>query len=134
MRFLSLFFADYRFHVVFATHSPLLLSDIPSPHVTLLNRNKDEGKCQVHRYDGNCKTFASNVFDLYRVSFFLSDGTVGAFAQGKVDKVLGKIFDKACRKKVEDFDENDRAVCRLIGDKAVGKYLQDWIESIGSLC
>lgn len=137
MRFLSLFFADYRFHVVFATHSPLLLSDIPSPHVTLLNRNKDEGKCQVHRYDGNCKTFASNVFDLYRDSFFLSDGTVGAFAQGKVDKVLGKIYDKVSRKdreKVEDFDDNDRAVSRLIGDKAVGKYLQDWIESIGFLC
>lgn len=81
-------------HIIFATHSPILLSDIPAGNVILLERTRgingaDRSKVRTIE---KTKAFASNIFDLYRDSFFFrTGGTMGAFAMSKVDALLKKL-------------------------------------------
>ena len=57
---------------ILATHSPLILSDIPSINVILLKNGKEENK--------NLNSFGGNIFELYNDSFFLYD-SIGKFSE-----------------------------------------------------
>ena len=98
-----------KFHVIYATHSPLILSDIPSGNIVAL-----EGVPMP-------QTFASNIFDLYRLNFFLENGTIGAFAAGKLNKVLDKINGGANDK----LDDDEKRTVQLIGDSRLKQYFMD---------
>ena len=84
-------------HIIFATHSPILLSDIPSGNVVFLEKS---GACIVAKNEDRRRTFAANVFDLYRDSFFMEHGTIGAFADIKVRVLLEKL--RSLRTQSED--------------------------------
>ena len=136
--FFETFMPNAKVHLIFASHSPILLSDIPKGNVVLLTRDKND-RISVASNESleRLNTFGANIFDLYRHSFFLEKGTVGAFAQGKIDGVIRKIFKRVTRDEssmIEGLDGRDRAVSRLVGDETVRKYLEGWIETIGSLC
>lgn len=67
-------------HIIFATHSAMILSDVPKGNVSFLRGGKEEG-LQLH------ETFGGNVYDLYRLGFFMRNGAVGAFAAEKIKSV-----------------------------------------------
>lgn len=103
---------DYQ--IVITSHSPLLLSDIPHCCSNFL-RIKD-GSTVNDRVNQN-ETFASNVFESYRNSFFLENGIIGEFAQEYIknlEKRLGNIDDES----VEDD-------ILLIGDRRLKIYLME---------
>ena len=100
-------------HVIFASHSPILLSDIPKGNVCFLPEKKMSKSARM-RHDNELarlhETFAANIYDLYRLPFFMKDGMTGRFSREKVkDLMSGKL----------GIDQ-----ITLIGDEMVRTYLE----------
>lgn len=115
-----------RAHLLFASHSPILLSDIPKSNVHFMFGDSRKRSRQQKELARLSDTFAANVFDLYRLSFFMNEGTVGKFASMKVNGMLRKV---SSRKKLFNdqytpvADEDLERVVKLIGDPFVRCYL-----------
>ena len=91
-----------KVNLLFATHSPFLLSDIPKQNIIFLDTYKEkdvevkEGKQKI----GNCRvvphnealskkqTFGANIHTLLSDSFFMEDGLMGEFAKGKINEII----------------------------------------------
>lgn len=67
-------------NVTLITHSPFVLSDIPSENIMFLSRNKEDV------LEGN--TFAANIHDLFNNTFFLPY-TVGELARKEISDIVG---------------------------------------------
>ncbi len=91
---------DITIHLIFATHSPFLLSDIPKTNIVFLDEynNSDHEVINGYQKSSNCKvvdglnnkknTFAANIHTLLRDSFFMDSGLMGEFAKDKIEKVI----------------------------------------------
>lgn len=125
--FLEAFFPEKSFHVVFASHSPMLVSDVPSGNVVYLDCADNEQRPE---------SFGANIFDLYKDGFFLKNGTVGAFAQKKIDDLVEKVFLIVSREKSNRNDlsitEDNRKLVDLMADKELARYLRTWLKVIDS--
>lgn len=106
------------FQIVMTTHSPILLSDIPSYYVNYL---KKEGKI-MSVVKNQPETFGANIFELYRYSFFMSNGLVGEFAQQKIRKIQSDIKDG-----VRPADDIEKEI-NMIGDRGIRAYLQTMLD------
>ena len=117
-----------------ATHSPMLLSDVPLWHDIILKR-RGEG-CDAYSVccgiEGNksdvglTNTFAANIFDLYRCPFFMENGTMGAFAASKVNALLQKFRlpgEKDVRHIEPDELKDDLKLAMLIGDPFISRLI-----------
>lgn len=111
--------------IIMATHSPIMLSDIPKCCTMCLTKDHtitDEQK----------ETFGNNVFELYRHFFLMTNGLVGKFAQEKIHN-LNNDIDSEIEKKEGDcnYSISDEKMLNLqiqvdmIGDVGLKKYLQD---------
>lgn len=76
--FFETFFPDRHVHIILSTHSPIILSDIPRNNVHFFGRKNDV------TVDHEPLTFAANIYDLYRDTFFLQNGPIGEFARQKL--------------------------------------------------
>lgn len=75
--------------VIFTTHDPLSLSDMPNKNVIYLKRS--ECVTEVLEIDDivrPSKTFGANITDLLADSFFISDGLIGDFSKGKIEEII----------------------------------------------
>lgn len=72
-------------NILFVTHSPFILSDIPSESVLRLSLDKD-GRTKA--YITNRETFGANIHDLLANDFFLKNGFMGEFAKRKINEVI----------------------------------------------
>lgn len=91
VEFLSDLFNDWEIQLVYTTHSPFVLSDIPKENIIFLRKNKETGKAEIANMDRE-KTFGANIYSLLSDSFFMEKGTIGEFAKEKIEWVL-KILD-----------------------------------------
>lgn len=94
-------FPESNIQFIFATHSPLFLSDIPIRHVIFLNEAKE-----VREENREC--FAANVYNLYKKSFFLNKSNIwihGTFAHHFIGKIQ------------EEFDEWEKDISKITDDK-----------------
>lgn len=83
-------FSNIDIQIIFATHSPIFLSDIPSEHVMYCKKGKIEKNMQI-------KSFGENIYRLYQNSFFLNkNNSIG---------ILGD-FSNECIKRWMDFLRN----------------------------
>lgn len=121
---------DCKVHLIFASHSPMLLSDIPIDNAVFLKRKyEDEANRQgafseqVHTLDtrfGYANSFGANVIDLLGKSFFMQSGTMGHFAKQKInDAVTGRLDDK-----------DARIVVGMIGDPLIRDIAKDMLEEL----
>lgn len=92
-------------NIIIVTHSPYVLSDIPRTNVLALRKNEVEP-------ESNLKTFGANIHDLLKNSFFLTEGSIGKFAQWEVSHILAciDVHRWANKKGV------DTRICPLIDD------------------
>lgn len=69
-------------HIIFATHSPFVLSDIPANNILCMQNGESlNSKLSI---DG---TFGANIYDLLQQKFFLESG-MGEFAQERVSAII----------------------------------------------
>ena len=83
-------FTQSEFQLLVTTHSPILLSDIPSDRVTCIDRDHSEFSFQPPKH----KTFGADIYTLFYDSFFMEKGSIGEFAKGKVNELINWLNDK----------------------------------------
>lgn len=82
--FLNNEFSKYNFEVILTTHSPYILTDIPSENIIFL----DNGKVK----EIEIKTFGQNIHSLLKNTFFL-DSTIGEFSLLLINKIYSKLVE-----------------------------------------
>lgn len=98
--------------IVLTTHSPILLSDILRQDIVLLKKEDRETIVEEqHR-----ETFATNIFELYRDSFFLEKGLMGLWAERKIKEIVEDIESGA------HLDTLAKRIS-MIGDPQIKNYL-----------
>ena len=121
--FFERFVPDVNVQLIFSTHSPLLLSDIPMDNVCCLRRKRN-GKTDAGslKRSGIRNTFAASIADLYLIPYFMNEGTTGEFATKKVNKLLSVV---RCAKgeTVGALSRKDKEVLELVGNRMLRKYL-----------
>ncbi len=108
-------------HLIYLTHSPFILSDVPTSNILRLN----DGEIKTN----NQQTFASNIHDLLANDFFLKNGSMGKFAEVEINKAIEWINEKKKSKENgtldltnSDFIENKKkykGVIELIGERVL---------------
>lgn len=109
---------DLHLHIIFASHSPMLMSDVPTGNVIFLD--KDNSSDDLNNTDW--KTFAGDVFEIYQKGFFLKKGSIGNFAVLKIHEVIEHI----AQDKITD---DDRKIIDMIGDGLISGYFNKIIEN-----
>lgn len=85
-----------NYQIILTTHSPIMLSDIPSEHIICMARDKNDlKKINVRKADFG---FASNIYDIMKSSFFM-EKYFGELASRFVDDLTRK-----CNELEEDID------------------------------
>lgn len=105
-----------NFQIIISTHSPILLSDIPKCCTNYLKQGPDNKTINVSKEEIG-ETFAANVFDLYRMSFFMEDGLVGKFAMKKIEDLNSRIDGGEIEGIINEI--------KMIGDERIQEYLID---------
>ena len=115
--FCEKFAKECSVHVIFMTHSPMLLSDIPIGNCVFLS--SIDGVTHVEDVTSDNKeglfanTFGANIFDMYYNPFFMKDGTIGKFASHKISNALKN-------KRAED-----AYIAQIVGDPFLRGMLLD---------
>lgn len=104
------------FQIIISTHSPILLSDIPKCCTNYLKQGPGKKTINVSKEEIG-ETFAANVFDLYRMSFFMENGLVGEFSRKKIKELNSKISKGGKRGIINEI--------KMIGDERIQEYLMD---------
>ena len=104
----------FNFQIIITSHSPILLSDIPS---CCTNRLRIEGETNN---EISTNTYASNVFDIYRDYLTTNGGLIGEFASKRLVEMQKKLEEK-------QLDEDTIMECKkeieLVGDARIRAYL-----------
>jgi hypothetical protein len=70
-------------NIIFTTHSPFILSDLPKENVIFLEKGK-----QVYPFEDRKQTFGANIHTLLSHGFFMKDGLMGEFAKEKIQSII----------------------------------------------
>ena len=98
--------------IIMTTHSPILLSDVAAQDTVLLEKKDGVTKLvEEHK-----ETFGTNIFELYKNSFFLRNGLMGEFATKEIEKIVEDI------EKSRNVDTLQKRI-RQIGDPQIRNYL-----------
>lgn len=103
-------------NICFVTHSPYILSDIPSSNIMFLDINPINGLAMPQEVKMN--TFGRNINDLLSNGFFMAEGLIGEYAQLQIQNVIDSLVK----------DENPKLSKRQILDtiNIIGEpYLQE---------
>jgi hypothetical protein len=113
-----------KIQIIFTTHSPISLSDIPSSHIIYLSKCK-EGLINASN-DLDLLTFGANVQKLMAHSFFMEKGAVGEFAQGRIQDLINLLNSD----KVDDDDYGELLKrLELIGEPLIVRKLREKLYS-----
>jgi len=80
-------------NIIFMTHSPFLLSDLPKENIIFLDTYKKEednqkvGNCKNVTKTTNINPFGANIHTLLSDGFFMDGGLMGEFAKGKIEEI-----------------------------------------------
>ena len=126
IKILPVIFKGKKIQIIFTTHDPLTLSDIPRQNVVFLDKNS-EGQTIIS--EQNIETFGANVNELLADSFFISDGLMGDFAKEKIkDLVLFLTFDAESsdeEQPIGSWDENSAwQLIEIVGEPVIKQRLQ----------
>ncbi|WP_185204783.1 AAA family ATPase [Chryseobacterium sp. C3] len=100
------------FNVILSTHSPFILSDIPSQNILKLKDGKPEPNDGIN-------SFAANIYDLLKDEFFLKNGAIGAYASKKIANILENNV----------IQQEDINIINLIGDPFLKGVISKQIEN-----
>jgi predicted ATP-binding protein involved in virulence len=91
--FISEKFSNRKVQIILTSHSPFILSDIPTNCLVLLKRQQEK-TIALKNLNDSLETFGANIHELFTDTFFLKDGLMGEFARHKIKELILEI-DKA---------------------------------------
>ena len=132
---LPLIFVNKKLQIIFTTHDPLTLSDIPHQNILFLGKGKKYTKVLTNKR----KTFGANISNLLADSFFLEDGLVGDFAKKKIEEVihvLNKMIENKNNNQHIDISEEEqqriRNLIRMVDEHIIqSKLIKMYNEAFG---
>ncbi len=126
--------------IIFTSHDPFSLSDLPSHNITYLHKNDGISRPLSRLEAGKKKSFGANITHLLEDSFFLGEGDdslVGEFAQEKINNVIGWINDEQKKKygdpnyKVSnEIFEDNKKVISLIDEPILQIKLAEMLDEL----
>lgn len=110
-----------RFTLIFATHSPFLLSDLTNDYIIYLEKKER----QVHEIKAEKECFAGNIGQMYNTNFFMKN-TIGEFARTKILQIINTIDsdDVISDEKIKKW----KFLVSKIGDDLLRNLIKDKIE------
>lgn len=115
-------FGSIYIKIIVTTHSPIMLSDFPPNSILYLDKERG-GK--VSYIQKEKKTFGCNVHSLYLDAFFLEEeGTMGAFAEQKINEMAEKLLRKSGSLEKDEYDRM-RKMIDYIGEGLIRKKLEE---------
>jgi len=118
INFISNNFSNKNFHIIFSTHSPFLLSDLPKENVIFLEKGK-----QVYP---DIETFGANIHTLLSHGFFMKDGLMGEFAKEQINKAITILNKSKLDEKEIKFCEN---IISITGEPILKRQMQKMLDS-----
>lgn len=124
-------------NIIFITHSPFILSDIPKQNILFLDMDETTQKSQPQIYEED-NTFASNIHEMLTKGFFMQS-TKGEFALTKIKEFLGfyqKVFEakqnnlNALKEEYIIKNASFKKIINLIGEDQIRIILYNHIEFI----
>lgn len=108
-----------KLHLIFSSHSPFILSDLPKENVIFLKDGKQDNTV-------NIDTFGANIHALLSHGFFMQDGLMGEFAKGKINQIINYLNDK--ESEIID-NETAQKFINIIGEPILKRQLQKMLDS-----
>lgn len=92
IREVKFIFKEKNVQIIFATHSPIVLSDMPKSNILYLK--KTDGKLLIDKNENHSETFGANIYKLFDDAFFLEkQGQIGEFAKMKITSLIKEVMD-----------------------------------------
>ena len=79
------------FEIIFTTHDPITLSDLPNANVIYIERQDYHSPSNILAFNSKnrpSKTFGANISDLIADSFFIENSLIGDFAFDKIQETI----------------------------------------------
>ena len=105
-------------NIMFSTHSPFILSDIPIQNILGMYEGKPTKLRNIH------DTFCANVYDILASGFFMKR-FVGEFAERKIDEMIKMLKTRGNENLVEL-----EKIIPLIGDEFIRINLKRMLDSL----
>lgn len=117
-------FKDKHVQIMFTTHSPIVLSDMPKSNIIYLKNQN--GKLFIDEKEKHNETFGANIYKLFDDAFFLEkQGQVGEFAKKKIQSLINEVLGVDVKDKVTDSKYSHQLKQRisLIGEPLIREKL-----------
>jgi hypothetical protein len=122
-------FPERRVQLIFTTHSPLTIADLPKEHVLYIRRDDENGRTVIEP-ETEHNTFASDIFYLYRKTFKTQD----AFFSGLGREKLNEYFKPVNENEPYDAEAEEKMLkfANMVGDQVIREHLfkviREWKE------
>lgn len=118
--------------ILFTTHDPLTLSDIPNNAVVYIKKDEQYSSILPNDHiDRPQKTFGANITNLLADSFFIENGLIGEFAKTKIEETINWINQNKPHKTIDEVElEYYKSVIELIDEKIVRLKLSEMLSEI----
>ena len=113
--YLTSIFASKKVQLIVATHSPIILSDIPQNNIIYLNKSSEV----IH---GGNPTFGASIGTLFYDSFSMKRGSIGEIARKEIQWVIDNIDNS-------DLNIMERKRLVYIIDNIGDKFLREKLKS-----
>ncbi|WP_267402942.1 MULTISPECIES: hypothetical protein [unclassified Chryseobacterium] len=129
--------STHNLNIIFITHSPFILSDIPRQNVLFLEVDEETKKSVPKVYKGD-NTFAENIHEMLTDGFFITS-TKGEFAISKINEFLNdyneylyseeKSFEELKNKFIKS-KRDYTLLIKMIGEEYIRKILESQLEEL----
>lgn len=110
-----------NFNIIFSTHSPFILSDIPNQNILKLKNGEPD------YIKDSTNSFGANIHDLLADEFFLENGFMGEFASKKIKTIFDTISDVDLAINIDDYDSLVQEI-NIIGEHVLRKPLLEILD------
>jgi hypothetical protein len=124
--FINFYFSSYNCQIIATGHSPFIISDVPKTNVLFLRRVDNKAIAQ-DSLDEHLQTFAANIHSLLSDSFFIKNGHIGDFANGKISEVIDILINKPLKTVVENRLYIEKVI-NIIGEEIIRNKLFQLLE------
>lgn len=119
--------------IIFTTHDPLTLSDLPNSNVVYIAKRGNKSTILNQTEKGRpTKTFGANISDLLADSFFINNGLIGEFAKDKIETTIKWINENKVKKKA-DFEKElkfHKKIIEIIDERVIKLKLAEMISEL----
>ena len=108
-----------KFHFIFTTHSPFMISDLPKENIIFIKDGKN------NKGLNHTQTFGANIHTLLSDSFFMKDGLMGEFAKNKIQEIMDYLNNIKTIEEISTKEEQVKQVIESIGEPFLRRKLLD---------